>query len=69
MSILPVLISHLSNVISPRQRLREARYPKFGEESHFIPTYIKRPTKKVELDFHRPRLIFLKRCIQLVAPK
>ena len=62
-AVLRVLIAHAGRVVTPRQLLREARGPEYGDEGDYIRTYITRLRKKLEPEPKNPRYILLERGI------
>ena len=60
-ALLRVLVKHAGRVVSPRELLREAWGPDYGDERDYVRTYIARLRRKLEPDPHHPRYILLER--------
>ena len=69
MSLVPVLISHLSHAFPSRHLPMETRCPELGADSDYIRTCSKGLTKKLGSDPRPSRLSLLKRVISLLLPE
>ena len=68
-AMLRVLVAHAGSVVSPRQLLREAWGPDYGDEGDYVRAYITRLRQKIETDTKFPRYILLNRGLgYLLAP-
>lgn len=58
-SVLRALVKHVGQVVTPRQLLKEAWGPDYGDEGDYVRTYITRLRHKLEVDPKNPRYILL----------